>query len=462
MKLQESAEKVMERYSETFAEQFEALESSPLAKIRKLDTNDFISLGNRLKRFNDMVEHLNEEDGNLNKLGALPKVALDIIVANHGTSPLGVLADIQQLPEEVGLVHFWNTRAKSARGDVDAGQLLQGAKEQGSTPLGYAAGGTLGMEIAAGDGTETDWTIELGKQIRSQSLKVYLEDRSARGEAQVDGSIYGYGLQGTIDHKTGELVVEFTEAPANDAKILVDFVENFETAENLPEVETYLDHMTIEGEPFVLKNTAGMFQNFALKNRGIDLQSMIKTNLVSELNKEISGKCIRAGYVQAGSIPDFDLRTANLRDGVSYDEHVRHLKIHFAKAESNMNSTVGRGVVNVIIAGYKAAESFNGMPGFSKLFDGRTTGAHLYGTLDGVPVVRVNHTNIIPADEIMFSYKGGSLDSAIVYGEYMPVTTTDFLPTGANVLTSQTAAAAFGGVKTVVPGFISKMKVQMD
>jgi len=130
------------------------------------------------------------------------------------------------------------------------------------------------------------------------------------------------------------------------------------------------------------------------------------------------------------------------------------------RAENLMLGLAGRGTISVMIAGRSAASIIGTLPGFVKISDGNTLGAHIYGTLDGITIVRVPSNSVLTANHVLCLYKGTSpFEAAAVYAPYMPLVVTSALPTGANPLLSQKAAAVWAAQKVVVPNFVVRIVI---
>lgn len=77
-----------------------------------------------------------------------------------------------------------------------------------------------------------------------------------------------------------------------------------------------------------------------------------------------------------------------------------------ATAEGVMLTNAGRGMMSVIIAGVNVCAIVSTLPGFVKISDGNTIGPHIYGTLDGVVIVRIPSAATLNADIMLGLYKG--------------------------------------------------------
>ena len=126
-------------------------------------------------------------------------------------------------------------------------------------------------------------------------------------------------------------------------------------------------------------------------------------DLVSAINAEIVNVAIDVLLQNAQGLAQFDRTPPS---GVSYFEHKQTFKDVLAHAESNLLDNAGRGTVNTLVAGRRVAELMSTLPGFVKLSDGSTVGAHIYGTLDGIVVVRAPHDGILDSNTCLCLYKG--------------------------------------------------------
>ena len=66
----------------------------------------------------------------------------------------------------------------------------------------------------------------------------------------------------------------------------------------------------------------------------------------------------------------------------------------------------------------------------------------IYGTLDGITIIRIPNASSLNANTMLCMYKGSSpFEAAMAYCPYMPLVVTTALPTGTNPLLNQKAAA---------------------
>jgi len=86
-----------------------------------------------------------------------------------------------------------------------------------------------------------------------------------------------------------------------------------------------------------------------------------------------------------------------------------------SSAESTMLGNAGRGTISIMIAGRDAASLMSTLPGFTKISDGTNIGPHVFGTLDGIIVVRIPNGGTLPVNEVICVYNSGNpFEAALV------------------------------------------------
>jgi hypothetical protein len=443
--------------------QMDLLEKSVLAKVRKggIDAYDVYALGKQLEAFEAYVA-ICEEEGNTNLLGQLPKVAYDVITAVHGVSVLPVIASVQPIDEERGNVYFKNIRSATTRGSQTAGGTLVDPRSQIVTPSGYSSNhiaAEVGASTGGTPGTSYNFTLA-AKPVRSETVKITIQDDAATYcQDDGNGKLLGIGVFGTINYITGAVALTFAVAPAANKNILVEYQQNYELSSDLPQIDTFFDSKGIQARIYALKGTIGMLQSFGMKKRfGLMAEDEMAKDLVQEVNREIGGDLIRK--MRAAAVGTTTFSKTPPAASISYFEHKQTYKDKLAEAEGVLVGNAGRGTVSLIIAGKDHASVIQTLPGFKKLYDGNGLGAHVFGELDGVPVVRVLESNILGAGEGMAVWKGTSpFEAAAVYAPFMPLAVTSTLPQAPNPLSSMKAAAVWAGVETLVPNYVTKFDV---
>lgn len=451
-----------EKMYEDYREQMDLLEASPLAKITGgLTSMHVYSLGKQLRAF-DEYKAMCEDEGSSNQLGKIPNIAYDVITVGYGTSVVPILASVQPIEEEQGTVYYKNVKALTAKGNLSAGDsLLNIDTGKAKSAQGFASNQITTETGATGNGALKTFTFTAAaKPLRSQTLVVTVQgDAATYGKDDGTGIILGVGMSGTVNYVTGAITVNFANAVANAAAVYITYQQNYEISTDIPELTSFWDSKQVFAKVYALKGSVGMLQSYGMRKRfGLVAEDELANDLVGEMNAEIGGDLIKKMYAAAVGSTSWD-RTAPA-GGVSDYEHRLSFKFALAKAEATLSGNAGRGLISQFVGGKDFCEIISTQPGFVKLTDGNTVGLHVYGTLDGVPVIRVLDTSILAATEALCIYKGASpFESAAVYTPFMPLVVTSTLPNGVNPLRSQKAAAVWAGTDVLVSRFITKFVI---
>jgi hypothetical protein len=403
-----------------------------------------------------------EDDGSLSSLGQLPNVAFDVITAVYGASILPIIASVQPIDEERGMIYFKNLRSRHTKGSQIAGQTIVSPNTLSQTPYDYASNAMKNEIGATHDGTSAQVSFTLSMApIRSESLTVtagMLSGKDVGPQAgNLTGSVWGNGFSGDVNYSTGVVTLKFSTLPPAGTQILVNYQQNYELSPEIPAIDTFFDSKSVNAQVYALKGSIGMMQSFAMSKRfGLTAEDELSRDLVQEINREIGGDLIRRLRLAAPnrSTPTVWSRTAPA--GVSYFEHKQTYKDYLAKAETAMIGAAGRGTISVLIVGRSHASVIQTLPGFEKLYDGNTLGAHVFGRLDGMTIVRVLESSILGDEEGIAIWRGASpFESSAIYAPFMPLTVTGTIPNAPNPLQNVKAAAVWAAVDVAVPAFVT-------
>lgn len=449
------ADRMMKRAD--FQPYFNALESkSPLAKVRPITQYDIYAVGKQLEAFED-YKHMCEEDGTLAQLGKIPDVAFDVITVAYGSSPMSVMASTQPIEEERGSVYFKELVAQTTRGNVTAGDALFKADQASPVaPMGFAGDEVTEILQATVSGTQTYSGNVTSTPIRTQKVVITIGGLNLSCRDDGNGFLIGYNLQGTIDYATGAYTLDLANDPLAAHDITAIYATDFEAAPDIPKVIMRLTSKSVDTQIYTLKDTIGLEQAYAMRKRfGMVAEDEVAQDLVAAINAEICNNAIAKLVASAQGNVNWAKATPA---GISTFEHYQSFKYALAESEATMLGNAGRGTISVTVAGLTASSIIGTLPGFVKISDGTTIGPHIYGTLDGVTIIRVPNSNIMNPNKVINIYKGASpFEAALVYAPYMPLVVTSALPTGANPLTNQKAAAVWAGLNVLVPNFATSL-----
>lgn len=396
-------------------------------------------------------------------------INVDVITASYGQSPLGVCASLQSIDEERGTVYYKQVKAADTRGNVTADQVTMDSKAAVEVAPRRYANSCIEDEVVG--------TTQYGTNSYSTTLS-YLPIRPFTVDVKVtfsgttftatdskgDGYLHGYDVQGTINYTTGEITVELDTIHEDDVTIYASYAQDMEDADDIPQIYFELTTESVEACVWALKETIGLAAAYALRRRfGIIAEDELAQDLVTALNAEQMNQLIyQLSTIHSSWDSSNSTTWSNTSpSGVSYFEHKQSLKDYIARAEGLILGMAGRGMITTMIAGRNACSILGTLPGFTKISDATMQGPHIYGTLDGVTIVRVPNSSILNANHILCLYKDNTSPfvAPAVVATYMPLVVTTALPTGQNPLLNQKAAAVWAGIKSLVGNFVSRIVI---
>jgi len=429
---------------------------SLVGKMREITSFDFYALGKQLEAFDD-YRQITEEDGTVSQLGKVPDIAFDVITTVYGTSPISAIASVQPIAEEKGLVYYRTVVAQTTRGNVTAGDRITNAYAPPDVaPVGFSGDTTTTNAVATVAGTTTYTVLLPNAPVKPGSVRLAVSGLTAPNFDDSHGNILGKGIQGTINYTTGTAQVVFSSDPGNGHGITAVYATDFEAAPDIPKIISKMDTKNVQARVFALKSTVGLEQAYALRRRfGMVAEDEIAADLTAAINSEIVNTMVVQLAASAVGVTNWK-KTAPAE--FSYAEYKQTFFDALTTADSEMLANAGRGTINTLIAGRSAAALLSTLPQFTKISDGANFGPHIFGTLNGMTVVRVPDSRILDSDTVLALYAGTSpFDAAAVYAPYMPLVITSAMPNGVNPLLNQKAAAIWAAVDVLVPSFVTKI-----
>lgn len=463
-RLQEKTDNDAAYFLRKYEPQMEALSYSPLAKVRNINSYDVCALGRQLQQWEDYKNHIISEAGPYGTnadLGKLPQIALDIVTAAYGSSIIPLICSVQPIDEQKGIVYYKETVAQNTRGNVTEGDVLNTPFR---APDAYARGyanENLGVTLTTTASGTTDYTgsiagISATNSIRPNSFKVTATLPYLKVEASDDGkgNFFGVGIQGTINYTTGAWTIRFLDDPQDAVALTATYGQDFEAGAAYPRIIGQNQSTDIEAQIFVLGSEVGLFKSFAMKKRfGTIAEDEMITDLTNAITAEIGNTLI---YNITQNVTGPIVQWSKSHTNYSWAEHKLELKDSLLRSESNILQNAGRGNISVMIAGPDASSTLAMLPGFQRT-EVNASGPALYGTLDGISVIRSPYTD---TNKIITIYKGTSMfDAAVVYSPYMPLFVSNTLPVPNNVLQRQGIACVWSGIKVVAPAFINAVEI---
>ena len=447
-------ERDIDRYYKEYRPQMDILEGSGslIKKVRSITSHDVYALGKQLEQFDLYKKVIQEDDGTLASLGRIPTVAFDIISVVYASSPISVIASVQPIEEEKGLVYYRSVVAQTTRGNVTAGdRLLTTYVPPDTAAIGFS-GDTSSQMVTTSVAGQLNYTLALtNAPVRPQYVSVMVQGQNLPNQDDGLGNILGKGIQGSINYSTGVVSIQLANDPGAGAQITVQYAQDYEASPDIPKIISKIDSKSVKARIFALKDTMGLLESYAMRKRfGMSVEDEAAADLVGEINSEIVNTMIvQLAANVTGNVTQWP-KTAP--SGVSYFEHKQTIMDAIASAETQLLLNAGRGSISVMIAGVATATVLSTLPGFTRIADGNQFGPHIFGTLNGTTVVRVPDQRVLDSNTILCLYNGNNpFDAAGVYSPYMPLFITGTLQNGINPLMQQKAAAVWAGVDVLVP-----------
>jgi len=444
-------------YVDKYQEQIDVYESMSIkAKVKEsLSPYEVVALGQQLDQFSNYATFC-ESQGNLASLGAIPQVALDVITASVGASILPLLASIQPMAEEHGIVYYKAMKAMQTSGGYNSGDTIDSPLQRDNPGDGTLGGNRKLVTLA----TTVAGTKTYSGNFASVPLRPYRIDINAAaagfGKDDGQGNILGFGFSGTVNYTTGAYSITFAADPGTGVAVQAIYDVDVDAAASLDKVQAGLQTKDIRAQIWALASDVGAFTNFAFSQRfGRSATDEVAADLTNEITRTLNTAAVKAIY---GNLPAGSNTTWNRTPdaGISYAEHKLTFIDAIASGEAVLHAQSGAAGANRYICGKVAAQVLRGMPDFVQAPDAATVSIGLYGYYDGVPVIRA--TGVVPDSEmIMVSNAGNYFAAPLAYAPFMPLMVTNTVQSPSNPFRSTTAAAVWSGLTPLVGNLTTKV-----
>lgn len=466
--LRQPADRKLETFSELFAPQMKALESSTRATIKGITDDDRLALGECLANY--MLESNNQSN-----LGLDPMLALSVITAVFGNSTLPLFTSEQALDDKQGIIYFENIVAKSTRGNVTAGQVLAGgARVKDVYPIGYASDAVELANVGSATAANTAINLTFGIQnLKPGYVVVKVGDVKANDDGR--GILFGKGIHGKVDYVAGTGVIYLTEAPGSATTVTATVATDFEGSgiqadgsiiNNIPRLNIELDSKVVKAHTFALQADTSILSSFISKKRlGIDANKRAVEVLQQQVLREITNDAIAriAAAVNADPLKTTPFNTSPLA-GTSIQAHLNSYNLTHSQVQRKMAEYSGKGNFQTMLAGSKFCEFLTGLNEFKQ--EGTITDDPSYfGTLGGrygnIKIVRAPQlTETAPQGEAICVYNGNKTDAAAVFCPFMPVVVTNDVPVSDNLLQRRSLIASMATTEVVVDRYLQKVTLE--
>lgn len=509
----EKYDRQVEAYEARYGKRFEALAKSNSFKGR-LSKNDIYNLGAQFDTFKRYENYVAENGGSASALGALPRVALDVISASYALSIAPQLASIQTLNDAQGIIYFKKVfthgypltavdglpalpedRWMDADGNVAGQQTFNGAwkkwldaqarpsngaadtltpttinaknfdaitmnafKGWQSSPTAYISE----RQFAAITTTTTNIKNAIGALRWNVPMNIRLVDASGNvtdvvgvcaGPGQLP-TFYG-SVTVTASQSSGDLVIT---TPAGYTGIM-SYDVDFEKAPDVPAIEFGLDSKIVSAEIIGVKEMLGTFKSFQFNKRfGKAASDEVLADLSGHMAMAESEKVLAALSSSASKWKPVTWGM-NKSGAISEFEHRQSLLYAIQEASAAIAARAGKGYANKLVCGYVSAQYVASLPGFRPAPKTNLVGPHVFGTLEneGITVIRSN--TIVAPNEIICAYSADNspFEAPVVCATYMPVFVTNTMQVAENPFQTQQAIASWKAITPIVDEFVQRI-----
>jgi hypothetical protein len=425
---------------------------------------DMVVLGDQLRQYAAYEEYV-RENASASDLGTLPQIATDLIAAVYGLSIAPIVSSMQTIEEQSGIIYFKQVKAADTKAGITAGDVTVTAKSGWNKAMdGYMSEYVQDETLTISTATSQTKTFAAAPVRSNITIPVTLSAYPSFAGQIVNGQLLHNGavaVTGTFNYTTGELVLTFASAPTA-GNMIVSYHQDFEKSSDIPEIEFSLATDSVMAEVLALKELIGTLKSFQFNKRfGKVASDEALADLSGALAAAESQKVIRAAVYLATKTGNSVTWAKTNPGGISDYEHRQSFRYALNTADTRIGTNAGRGFANRYIAGYEACEYFRSLNGFTLAAPNTGVGAHLYGYLDGVPVIRAHARDGIATNKIVALYVNPTspFEAPIVTATYMPVFLTNTMQMSNNPLQNQRAIAAWKAFKPVVEQFAQEITI---
>ena len=219
--------------------------------------------------------------------------------------------------------------------------------------------------VGVGDGTKTDFSLDVGMPIRKSGanmsgyVRVYLD----RDEVATDdgrGNIFGNGVTGSVDYETGQIAVKFATAPATGLELHVAYDVSIEKDPTLiPRVDHEIQSWVIVPHESAISGQTtvqALFQ--ARREFGLDMSSMTVTAMRNILSADKDRKRLNDMWFFAKGTTTWNMTVPS---ALAYHEHYESLREVLMNISTELMMATKISGLKGLVAGRGAANVFKSL-----------------------------------------------------------------------------------------------------
>jgi hypothetical protein len=437
-------------YVDKYQDQIDVYESySMKSKVNEsISPYEIVALGQQLDQFQNYMQFC-ESQGNLGSLGAIPQIALDVITASVGSSIIPLLASVQPMAEEHGIVYYKQMIAQQNDGGYTTGSVISSPLQRDNPGNGGLGNNRQLVTLATTAASTLTYTGTF-PSVPLRPFRITINIAGiGQGQDNGNGQLLGFGFSGTVNYQTGAYSITFNSQPTVGVAVQSIFDVDIDSAAAIDMVQAQLVTKDIKAQIWALGANVGAFANFAFSQRfGRSAADEVAADLTNELTRVINTNAILqlVGNLPAntgGSAYTTWSKTAGT--GISYAEYKLTFIDAIAQAEATIHWQSGAPTANRYVCGKIAAQILRGMPDFQVAPDAGNVSVGLYGYYDGVPVIRA--TGVLDDNTMLVVSNAGNYFAApLAYAPFMPLMVTNTVQSPSNPFRQTTAAGVWAGL----------------
>lgn len=381
-----------------------------------------------------VMESLNGNATQPSSIGQYKRYAMDMVNTFAATLIAPEVVSVQALDNRVGMVNIMQYTYGSDKGSAKAGEVFASALGyQGMNPS-YTAASVDGEEIVDGQ-TRLGYTPVKEGSVRVVRNGAIVNNDEAGIVVNTDGTFEGLEIGDKVFY-----LYDNETVPVNAPKLTMDI-------KSLPITTTSRKLTAI---------WAFDAQYELAKEYGSDMQKMLATQAVNEIQQEIDNEITMDLYRIANAGPEVTWSRVQPH-GVAASDHYDSFWNKVVEGSNQIFAATRRCHANFMICGLGVDAVLKCMRNFDSAEDLTAVGPHFIGTLGGQIKCYVNPN--YDADTFVLGYKGPNLmDAGYVYAPYMPIMTTGMI-TLADDFAGREGWATMYGKKAINPRLYIKGRI---
>lgn len=475
----QNVEMIMESEASYFENKYaELIEESARAVNKRMkgayewSKFDSAALGRYLGKWEQMLPTLESDPMTRDNLNDLLKVGMGLAALQYVALPIQLLASVQPLSDEAGVVYYRHAVANTTRGGVNAGDDLIKSMGKANVNLNNYTGErqtfTDSTHFTVANGTTAVSNTLPDTNIRAYRVNITFTDGSGNtvftASDDGNGHIFGVGINpaSSINYSTGVLSMQLMAAPSGTLTMTVDYQADLSLGNPAPSFKWELDKRNIQVQYWLLESRYSILANHLVKQRfGVALADDIAIDTVAQINAAVLydavAKLRAAAIANETANPSLAVTWSQTPpSGVSAAEHRQTFTDCLENAGNFLASLNGRNQISFMIAGNTARMI---MRTNGAAFEIKSVpGPYYMGTYEGIPVFYAP-SDVVPADEIIIGYRGVMwFEAGLVYAPFMPVTTVE-ANGNAGTFVNSIGVAHGAGLQVTAPEFVVRAKI---